>query len=167
MKRVRLGSFGLENPIVLTGEFLEQTWFGLSNFGCIFFESLFDVSDPVNHQAPEQLGQLAGQCQIGNEAASPSFEPPVKTAQRLIHTAPHAARNHTEQSSRPVVSMATDFTPCALSQSRNGCNGPVVAPKTLGGPPAIETGSCSRPTSIAAAVGSRTGNEGVDPESVG
>src|SRR6266705_1727009 len=61
----------------------------------------------------------------------------------------------------PVASIATEVTPCALSQSRNSRNCPVVVPKTFGGPPATETCNCSLPTSIAAAVGSSTGKVGV------
>src|SRR5580658_10969970 len=61
----------------------------------------------------------------------------------------------------PVASMATERTPCSLSQSRKACSCPVVVPKTFGAPPATETCSCSLPTSMAAAVASRTVKEGV------
>src|SRR5439155_2599387 len=61
----------------------------------------------------------------------------------------------------PVTSIATDRTPWVLSQSRSSCNWPVVVPKTFGRPPATETCNCSLPTSMAAAVGSSTGKEGV------
>src|SRR5438045_9471360 len=61
----------------------------------------------------------------------------------------------------PVTSIATERTPWALSQSRSSCNWPVVVPNTFGRPPANETCNCSLPTSMAAAVGSSTGKEGV------
>src|SRR5947207_1700203 len=61
----------------------------------------------------------------------------------------------------PVTSIATERTPWALSQSRSSCNWPVVVPNTFGRPPATETCNCSLPTSMAAAVGSSTGKEGV------
>src|SRR5436309_8281686 len=89
-KRRRSGGFGLENEIVLTGQFLEQSLFGLRHFLFILLEALLDVSDSVNHQTPEQFGQLARQRQIGNEPTAPPFEPPIKTAEGLVHTASHA-----------------------------------------------------------------------------
>src|SRR5579872_5223416 len=61
MNRTDSGSFGLEQHIVFAGELLEETLFGLSDFFFVLFESLLDVRPAVNHQAPEQLGQLASQ----------------------------------------------------------------------------------------------------------
>ena len=63
---VNSGGFGLEHQVVLSGEFLEQVLLGASDLLFIFLESLFDVADPVSHQAPEAFGQFASQRQIGH-----------------------------------------------------------------------------------------------------
>src|SRR5438034_10940261 len=83
--RTESGRFWLENHIVLAGQLLEQPLFGLSDFLFIFVESLFHVTEPVNHQPPEQFGQLASQGKIGNQAAAAPLEPSVKATERFIN----------------------------------------------------------------------------------
>jgi len=59
MNRRASDGFGLKNHIVFASQFLEEVLFGLRDFLFIFLESLFHVSAAVNHQSPEQFGQLA------------------------------------------------------------------------------------------------------------
>jgi len=56
----------------------------------------------------------------------------------------------------PVASIATEHTPCSLNQAHKFSSSPVNVPKTLGRSPAMETWSFSLPTSMLAALGSRT-----------
>src|SRR6266700_1060270 len=113
MNRVRSGDFGLENQIVFVCEFLDQTLFSLSDFLFVLSESLFDVTDPVNHQPPEQFGQLARQRQISHQAAPATLESSIESTQGLVHTAAHAAGNHAKQASRPIA--RTSLTASALA----------------------------------------------------
>src|SRR5438093_11616656 len=78
MNRVPSGGFGLENQVVFASQFLQQTVFGLGNFLFVFLESLFHVADPLNHQTPEQFGQLARQRQIGDQPALATLEPSIE-----------------------------------------------------------------------------------------
>ena len=68
-------SFWQEEKIVVTGQFLKQALFGLSDFLFIVLEPSFHVAGPVNHHPPEQFGQLASQGQIGHQAAATALEP--------------------------------------------------------------------------------------------
>ena len=103
MNRLVLGGFGLENHIVFASQFLEEVLFGLRDFLFIFLECLFHVSAAVNHQSPEQFGQLARQRKVGNQATAAPLKPSVKATQRLIDATAHAPSDHAEQPSRPVT----------------------------------------------------------------
>src|SRR5947208_10043292 len=67
MNRVPSAGFGLKDHVVLACELLEQALFGVGNFLFVFFQSLFHVAGSVNHQTPEQLGQLASQRQLAHQ----------------------------------------------------------------------------------------------------
>src|ERR1700739_4099643 len=54
--------------------------------------------------------------------------------------------------------MATEWTPCASSQSRNACSCDVTVPNTPGRLPPTETCMCSLPMSTNAANGSSMGS---------
>src|SRR5438445_10199065 len=101
--RVESGCFWLENHIVLAGQLLEHPLFGLSDFLFIFLEPVFHVTDPVNHQPPEQFGQLASQGKISNQAAAAPLKASVKATQRFIDATAHAPSDHAEQASGPVT----------------------------------------------------------------
>src|SRR5947209_448637 len=106
MNRVPSAGFGLENHVVLACELLEQALFSLSHFRFIFLEPLFDVSDTVNHQAPEQFGQLARQRQVGHQPAFAALEPSIKPTEGFVDTPSHAPRHHAKQPSRPIARTA-------------------------------------------------------------
>src|SRR3974390_1676940 len=63
-----------EHHMVFAGQFLEEPLLRLSDFLFILFEASFHIGDPVNHHAPEQLRQLAGQREIGHQATPAPFE---------------------------------------------------------------------------------------------
>src|SRR6266513_1600987 len=111
--RTESGRFWLENHIVLAGQLLEQPLFGLSDFLFIFVESLFHVTEPVNHQPPGQFGQLASQGKIGNQAAAAPLEPSVKATERFINATAHAPSDHAEQPSSSVTSALLIAPPLA------------------------------------------------------
>ena len=65
MNHLPSGELWQENHVVFFCEFLQQMLFSLSNFFFVLLESFFHIGDAMNHEAPEQFGQLTGQCQIG------------------------------------------------------------------------------------------------------
>ena len=119
LNRVESGCFWLKNHIVLAGQLLQQVLFGLGDLLFIFLESLFHVTDPVNHQAPEQFGQLAGQGDVGNQAATAPFESSVEATQRLIDATAHATSDHPEQAAGSVAPTLLATSPFA-TLSGNG-----------------------------------------------
>src|SRR5215831_17423125 len=105
---LRIGALCRSNPvwqehhIVFPSQFLEEPLLRLSDFLFILFETSFHIGDPVNHHAPEQLRQLAGQREIGYQATPAALESAIEASQGLVHTATDAASYHTEQASGPI-----------------------------------------------------------------
>src|SRR5439155_661542 len=106
MNRVPSGGFGLKNHVVLACELLEQALFGVGNFLFVFFQSLFHVAGSVNHQTPEQFGQLACQRQIGHQSALAALEPSIKPTEGFVDAPSHAPRHHAKQPSGPIARTA-------------------------------------------------------------
>src|SRR5262252_314681 len=106
MNRQPLSGFGLEKHIIFASEFLEEPLLGLSDFLFIFFKTLFDIGSAMDHQTPEQFGQLTRQGQIGHQTASPCLKSAVEAAQSFVHRPTDAACNHTEQSPSPITSTS-------------------------------------------------------------
>jgi len=76
----------------------------------------------------------------------------MRTSRRAASSTPYTGSQYT-----PVASIATECTPWASSQSRSACSCEVIVPNTTGTSPPPETCMCSLPTSMNAAIGSRTG----------
>ena len=113
MNRHDLGRLWLEHQIVFGGQFLEESLLSLRHFFFLLFESGFDIRPAMHHQPPEHLRQLARQRQDGHQTAPPPFQAPVESAQRLVPTAAHAARDHAEEPSSSVARTLLAAAPFA------------------------------------------------------
>src|SRR5439155_14613258 len=62
---------------------------------------------------PEQFGQLAGQGDVGNQAATAPFESSVEATQRLIDGTAHTTSDHAEQAAGSVAPTLLATSPFA------------------------------------------------------
>src|SRR5690242_12418006 len=121
MNRRPSGCFGLEDEIVFPGQFLQQILFGLDYFLFVFFEPLFHVGNAMDHEAPEQFGQFAGQRQIGDQAPFSTFEAAIEAAQGFVDTAANTPSNDAKQSPRSIArSSLTAPSPLAALVAARG-----------------------------------------------
>ncbi len=96
------GGSGLENHVVLAGEFLEQTLLGLSDLDFIFLGVRARHLEPCRAPsgAKNSLTNLRASAGLATEATTATFDAAVEPAQRGIHTAPHTASNHWNRPAR-------------------------------------------------------------------
>ena len=74
----------------LFGKSAEEALPGLEELGLIVGETLFDVIHALDHDAPEEDGELMGQGLVGDEAAAARGHPPVIAAEGDVFAARRA-----------------------------------------------------------------------------
>ena len=117
-KGMVLHSFRYKQESMFAGELLEQPFFGFLDLSGVLVKTVLDVVHTMNHEAPEEGGQLTGQSHVGDEPSTTPLDPPVEAPQGGIYASSHGTGDHAEKTPGPVaVTPYTASSFAALSST--------------------------------------------------